>query len=170
MPWHGATIRNARQPDLTTADWQQRARAQFLEPDQDAEYPCHPSLALHLIAALGEAGFDLSTMAATPPDKYEGHAYSYVHRVLLAGAPIPSIPLFLNAYYPPNQPTPARCFALGQALHTAIANYPDDLRIGVFASGGLSHFVVDEAHDRAIIAAFARRDWAAIQGIGLHKL
>ena len=168
--WHGESIRNAPQPDLTNADWQTRARAHFLEPEREKYYPCHAPLALHLIGALGEAGFDLSAMQAAPADKYEGHAYSYVHRVLLGGAAMPVIPLFLNAYYPPNQPTPGRCFALGAALRDAVAAFPGDLRVGVLASGGLSHFVVDEAHDRAIVAAFQRHDLAAIQTIPLRKL
>lgn len=109
-------------------------------------------------------------MQATPADKYEGHAYSYVHRVLLGGDAMPVIPIFLNAYYPPNQPTPRRCFALGAALRNAVAEFPGDLRVGILASGGLSHFVVDEAHDRAIVAAFQRHDLAAIGSIPLRKL
>jgi 3-O-methylgallate 3,4-dioxygenase len=168
--WHGETIRNARRQHIENPDWLARARMHFLEPEQDAHYPCHQPLALHLIAALGEANFDISAMRAAPEGKYEGHAYSYVHRILMDKNPVPVVPLFLNAYYPPNQPTPARCFALGEALRQAVEQFPGDLRIGIMASGGLSHFVVDEPHDRAIIAAFERQDFAAIRAIPLKKL
>ena len=39
-----------------------------------------------------------------------------------------------------------------------IEGYPEDLRIGVLASGGLSHFVVDEPLDHAVIDALKRKD------------
>ena len=83
---------------------------------------------------------------------------------------MPIVPVFLNAYYPPNQPTPARCHALGAALARAIVAFPGDARIGVMASGGLSHFVVDEAFDRALIAALDRKDAAFFRTAPLHKL
>ena len=72
--------------------------------------------------------------------------------------PIPIVPVFLNAYYPPNQPSASRCHALGQAIARVVACFPDDLRIGVMASGDLSHFVVDEALDRRILQALADKD------------
>jgi 3-O-methylgallate 3,4-dioxygenase len=166
--WHGPTIPNAARPSLAAPDWQDRARAHYLEDGQDVAHACDPALALHLLAALGMAGFDLSAARSAPAGKYEGHAFSFVHRVL--GTTVPMVPLFLNAYYPPNQPSPVRCFALGAALRDAVASYRADARIGVFASGGLSHFVVDEAHDRAIVTAFQNRDHAMLRGIGLQKL
>ena len=168
--WHGATIPNGKVPNNPDPDWQARARGKFLEPTADRDYPCHQPLALHLIAALGQAGFDLSAMRGAPAGKHEGHAFSFVHRILMDQAVVPVVPLFLNAYYPPNQPTPARCFELGVALRQAVREFPADLRIGILASGGLSHFLVDEAHDRAIIDAFQRRDFAMIRAIPLHKL
>jgi 3-O-methylgallate 3,4-dioxygenase len=47
---------------------------------------------------------------------------------------------------------------LGTALKALIEGFPGDLRIGLLASGGLSHFVVEEAMDRAIIDALRRKD------------
>jgi hypothetical protein len=29
---------------------------------------------------------------------------------------VPVVPVFINTYYPPNQPSPARCYQLGQAV------------------------------------------------------
>jgi 3-O-methylgallate 3,4-dioxygenase len=71
---------------------------------------------------------------------------------------IPIVPVFLNTYYPPNQPTPRRCYRLGQAIRAAVEAFPQDLRVGVLASGGLSHFVIDEALDRALLRAMEQKD------------
>jgi Catalytic LigB subunit of aromatic ring-opening dioxygenase len=147
-----------------------RARMRFQEAGGPVEYPCHAPLARHVIDALQNDGFDLSAMARTATGKFEGHAVSYVHRFLMDAVPIPVVPVFLNAYYPPNQPTPARCLALGQAIRRAIDGFAGASRIGVLASGGLSHFLVDEAFDQAVIAAFKRRDSEFFRLAPLHKL
>ena len=77
----------------------------------------------------------------------------------MGAVPVPVVPVFLNAYYPPNQPSPARCLALGRGDRARDRRRSTaDLRIGVLASGGLSHFVVDEAFDHAVIDAFKRHD------------
>ena len=60
-------------------------------------------------------------MAETAAGKFEGHAVSFVHRFLMGPVPVPVVPVFLNAYYPPNQPSPSRCLALGQAIGRAVA-------------------------------------------------
>ena len=52
--------------------------------------------------------------------------------------PFRVIPLCVNVIqYPP--PTGARCFKLGQALAKILAEYPEDLRVVVFGTGGMSH-------------------------------
>jgi 3-O-methylgallate 3,4-dioxygenase len=78
---------------------------------------------------------------------------------------LPVIPVILNTFDPPNQPTPRRCVALGNALRELIAEWPQDLRVGVIASGGLSHFVVDEALDQHVLAAIRRKDLAALAAL-----
>jgi 3-O-methylgallate 3,4-dioxygenase len=142
----------------------------FQEADGNVDYPCHAPLAHHLIDALQRDGFDLSAMARTAPGKFEGHAISFVHRFLMGAAPVPVVPVFLNAYYPPNQPAPARCVALGEAIGRAISDFGAELRIGVLASGGLSHFVVDEQFDHAVIDAFKSHDIEFFRSAPLHKL
>jgi hypothetical protein len=52
----------------------------------------------------------------------------------------------------------------------AVAAFPGDMRIGILASGGLSHFVVDGAFDRAIVAALQCKDAAFFRQAPLHKL
>src|SRR5690606_21647786 len=52
--------------------------------------------------------------------------------------PCPVIPLAVNVVmYPP--PTGHRCFMLGKAIKKAVESYPEDLRIVIFGTGGLSH-------------------------------
>ena len=82
-----------------------------------------------------------------------GHAYGAIVTQIMGEKPIPMVPIFVNTYFPPNQPTPSRCYDLGLALHQAIENSPADLRVGIVASGGLSHFVTDERLDRQVFAA-----------------
>src|SRR5256885_1406607 len=84
-------------------------------------------------------------------DQAEATPSSSLRRRSLRAPALPVIPLIVNPSAPPNQPTPRRCVQLGAALRDQIAAYPEDLRVGVLASGGLSHFVVDEELDRGII-------------------
>ena len=44
------------------------------------------------------------------------------------------------------------------------------MRVGVIGSGGLSHFVVDEALDRGFIDMLQRNDAEAIQALPREKL
>ena len=147
-----------------------RGRLPYQTEVREADYPCHGVLARQLIAALQHDGFDLSVMRSLVDGQREGHAYSFVHRFYIAEHPVPIVPVFLNAYYPPNQPAPARCLALGEALRRAIEAFPQDARIGVMASGGLSHFVVDEAFDLALIEALRRKDATFFRNAPLSKL
>jgi 3-O-methylgallate 3,4-dioxygenase len=80
------------------------------------------------------------------------------------------VPILLNALYPPTQPTPRQCLAIGEAIARAVAAFPADARVGIAASGGLSHFVVDEALDRAVVAALTTGDFVALAGLPPHKL
>ncbi len=146
-----------------------RGRLPYQKEIVEADYPCDSSLACHLIEALQGDGFDLSVMRSLREGQREGHAYSFVHRFYLPEG-VPIVPVFLNAYYPPNQPSPARCVALGEALRRAVEAYPGDARIGIMASGGLSHFVVDEAFDQALIAALRRKDTTFFRNAPLTKL
>jgi len=147
-----------------------RGRLPYQTEIHEADYPCHAVLARHLVASLQHDGFDLSVMRSLAEGKREGHAYSFVHRCYIAEHPVPIVPVFLNAYYPPNQPSPARCLALGEAIRRAIEVFPQDARVGVMASGGLSHFVVDEPFDHALIDALRRKDAAFFRDAPLHKL
>ena len=138
-------------------------------PPEDAVYPGHPELGLHLIESLMEEDFDVSTMNRLP--KGTGyvngvpHAYGFVYRQIMRDLPPPTVPIILNTFYPPNQPTAARCVAFGKVLGRAIKNWKDEARVAVIASGGLSHFVIDEALDKLILRAFKEGDEAALLGV-----
>jgi hypothetical protein len=76
--------------------------------------------------------------------------------------PLPVVPVVINTYFPPNRPNPLRCWQFGQAIKRAIKAYDHDTRVAVIASGGLSHFVVDEELDRRLLDAIGTRDEADI--------
>ncbi len=75
---------------------------------------------------------------------------------------MPIVPVFVNTYYPPAQPRARRCLELGEGLAAAIADAPGDARIGVMASGGLSHFLVLPDFDNAVLDAIAADDRDAL--------
>jgi Catalytic LigB subunit of aromatic ring-opening dioxygenase len=172
--YYGDTIRNGNAQHSTYSDlpdWYIRNRAAFFEPGEPRDYPVHAALALYLIETLSEAEFDLASSKSLRAGEGEGHAVAYVHRhVMDAAAPIPVVPVFLNTYFPPNQPSPRRCYKLGQAVRRAVETYPGNVRVGVLASGGLSHFLVDEELDRAILKALADKDRAFLQTLPRNKL
>src|SRR6266545_1407018 len=93
------------------------------------------------------------------------HAYGFIYRRIMQENFVPAVPLFINTFYPPNQPSVRRCFSLGKALADAIASWDADLRVAVIGSGGMSHFVVDEELDRGFLDAMQRKDADALISI-----
>ena len=168
--YYGETIRNAPQSEFSTESWYKRAQRRRLEPEREAHYPVHAGLALHFVTELPAREFDVCAVKELAPGQYEGHAYSYIHRTYLGGRALPVVPVFLNTYYPPNQVSPKRCVALGRALKALIESYPQDLRVGVVASGGLSHFVVDEDIDRGVIEAMRTKNLDYLGGLDPKRL
>jgi hypothetical protein len=124
---------------------------------------CHPALALHLLKETSNAGFDPAASERLPAGKYENsgipHGWGFIYQQILGGTyEIPVVPVFVNTFWAPNPPSAARCYDFGVALGAAIASYPEDLRVGVVASGGLSHMVVDEELDRRFLDALLAGD------------
>lgn len=124
--------------------------------DEVHHFPGAPDFATALIGELIARDVDIATSARIddPHRAGFGHAFGFVIRRLIGERTIPVVPLLLNTYYPPNVPSARRCHDIGRMLRDAIGAIPDDLRIAVVASGGLSHFIVDEALDRRVIAGF----------------
>jgi hypothetical protein len=120
-----------------------------------------PKVALELIAGLMDEGFDMAACSRVenPQVAGFGHAYGFIVKRLFR------VPLLVNTYYGPNVPSAARCHDLGRALRRVVEKSPTELRIAVVASGGLSHFVVDEELDSTIIDAFVTGDHSALRSI-----
>jgi hypothetical protein len=140
--------------------------------DAHHEWPGHEQLARHLIASLIDQRFDVAAMKeiADPERGGIGHAFGVVNAQLMGDAKAPMVPLYVNNYWPPNQMPPTRCYELGLALRRAIETYPDDLKVAVVASGGLSHFITDEELDNRVLSAMREGDHDALQAIEPHLL
>ncbi|HLI21635.1 MAG TPA: hypothetical protein VKV32_10985 [Stellaceae bacterium] len=168
--YYGDAIVNVAQPPEPDPDWYKRAQQRRAEPKAPVTYPCHGKLALHLIEGLCAKGFDISAVKTIPPQEGEGHAYSFVHHRYLHGSPVPIVPVFLNTYNPPNQPVPQRCVEFGRAVGELVAAFPDDIRVGIMGSGGMSHFRVEEDLDRAVLDACKRKDIAFLGALPPYRL
>lgn len=171
LVYHGQSIRNV---PLGTGhpgpDWSRAAAARYYERERPRDYPVDAELALHLIEHLVEHEFDVAVADRIAEGYGEGHAFGFVHNRLLEGATVPVLPIFLNTYYPPNQPTPRRCFQLGRQIRAAVESLPRDARVGIVASGGLSHFTVDEELDRRVIRALREGDAQALYDLPRRQL
>jgi hypothetical protein len=147
--YHGKTLPVVKDSGLRPAEWKDAERRGWAETA--AEYQADHELANHLIRALTAAEFDITRCNKLRPEIGVGHAFSFLYRRLLPGGKLPMVPVMVNTYYPPNQPTPKRCYAFGQAMRQAIESWQSDKRIALVASGGLSHVVIDEAIDAMVM-------------------
>ena len=95
--------------------------------------PVHRALATHLRAHAIAGAFDLASAEEFTLD----HAFMVPLHFLASAMRIPVVPVFVNAFMPP-LPRAARCYALGRTVRTAIANYPQPLRVAVMCSGAFS--------------------------------
>lgn len=170
LVYYGETIPNVPLgPEFKGPEWARRATARWYEEKAPRDYPVEAGLARHLIDELIDREFDIAASGAVPEGQGEGHAIGFVHKRIMKEV-VPIVPVCINTYYPPNQPTPRRCYKLGQAIRAAVDSYPGDARVGIIGSGGLSHFVVDEALDRGFIDMLRRKDGEAIQALPREKL
>ena len=135
-------------------------------PPEESVYPGCPALGRHIIESLIDRDFDVAASSVQPAGTgyVNGipHAFGFIYRQIMKDQPVPSVPVMINTFYPPNQPTAARCYAYGTALTEAIESWDSDLRVAVIASGGLSHFVIDEDLDRTVLDAFHANDRDAL--------
>jgi protocatechuate 4,5-dioxygenase, beta chain len=100
-------------------------------------FPGDPKLSWHLIEELVTAGFDMTTCQEMLVD----HAFVVPMTLLWPGAnarPVRVVPIAINTVQHP-LPSATRCHALGQAVGRAIESYPDEARVLVLGTGGLSH-------------------------------
>lgn len=133
------------------------------QPAQSEVRQGHAALGLHLIHEVSKAGFDPCAAKVLPAGKWENHSiphgWGFILQQVLGGKDlIPIVPVFVNTFCEPNPPTASRCYDFGVALGAAISSFPEDLRVGVVASGGLSHMVIDEELDRGFLQALIDKD------------
>jgi 3-O-methylgallate 3,4-dioxygenase len=138
--------------------------------EQKAIHPVAQELSVHIAERLALADFDLTVFTRQPAGRTLGHAFTFPRYRLGLPAATPIVPVFVNTYYPPNVPSAARCYALGRELRRAVETWESDARVAVIASGGLTHFVIDEALDRGVLDAIATKDADALAGIPRGKL
>jgi OH-DDVA oxygenase/3-O-methylgallate 3,4-dioxygenase len=135
-------------------------------PDKDEIYPCPSELGELMVRQAITDNFDVTSCAAQPHDdghvRHLGHAYGFICRRILGGRNVPMLPVMINTYFPPNQPTAARCFEFGRSLGRAVRAWKKDAKVAVAASGGVSHFVIDEDFDGRVLDAMKARDYAAL--------
>ncbi len=111
----------------------------------------HPALAKHIAHGLVADEFDLAFFQAKGLD----HGVFSPLSIMLPhehGWPVAIVPLQVGVLQFPI-PTARRCFALGRSLRKAILSYPEDLKVAIVGSGGLSHQVSGER------AGFNNTDW-----------
>jgi 3-O-methylgallate 3,4-dioxygenase len=171
LVYSGETIENRELNMPTDApQFWRRARSQYHETQGARTYPVASALGLHLVKQLIAQEFDVSHSTRLSTKHGEGHAFGFVHRRLMPRSIVPILPVALNTYFPPNQPTPSRCYKLGQAIKSAVESWATDERIGILASGGLSHFTVDQVLDRSFLKAALRKDAEWLKGLPSEKL
>jgi hypothetical protein len=123
-------------------------------PPGGATYPGLPALGRHIIERLMAERYDVASLKRYRAGRGAiPHAYGFVYRQIMRDKVVPSVPLVINTFYPPNQPTVRRCAEFGVSALHAIEAWPDDVRVALIASGGLSHFVIDEDVDNQVLDA-----------------
>lgn len=131
-------------------------------PPEGGKYSGCPDLAAHLIDGLMEQGFDVAQSTALPVGPMGTnsipHAYGFVYRSIMKDRVIPNVPVFINTHYPPNRPRANRCIAFGRGVAQAIQSWPEDRTIALIASGGFTHYVIDETFDRMVLDAMRSGD------------
>lgn len=113
----------------------------------------HPALAAHIGQSLMTEEFDMSFFQGKPLD----HGCFSPLSVMCHHQPewpVKLVPLQMGVLQFPI-PSARRCFKLGHALRRAIESYPEDLRVAIVATGGLSHQVHGER------AGFNNPEWDA---------
>ncbi|MEX2524319.1 MAG: class III extradiol dioxygenase family protein [Gammaproteobacteria bacterium] len=100
-------------------------------------FPGDPEFSWHLIESLVNDEFDI----AMCQDMVVDHGFTVPMSLLWpdqSPLPVRTIPVEVNTVQHPI-PTPARCFKLGKAIGRAIEAWPEDVKVVVIGTGGMSH-------------------------------
>ncbi|MDB5662421.1 MAG: protocatechuate 3,4-dioxygenase [Sphingomonas bacterium] len=134
-------------------------------PAGGADYPACPELALKIIEQAIADEFDVATMNALPRPETP-HAWGFVYRRIMRDRPCPSVMVTINTFFPPNQPTVRRCYKFGQSILEGIRSWDSDARVALIASGGLTHFVINEEVDRTFLGAIKTKCFDPVFALG----
>jgi hypothetical protein len=135
-------------------------------PAEYTQYPCVTELGRHAIERATSEGFDVAQMTKLPSGEIGScavpHAYGFVYRRVMRDRVTPQVPVFVNTFYPPNQPTARRCWEFGRMLARAVSSWGDSRKVAFVASGGMTHFVVNEGFDARVMEAMRAGDGEAL--------
>ena len=112
----------------------------------------HSALARHIGQSLMSEEFDMSFFQDKALDHGCFSPLSVMCDRTEQGWPLQIVPLQVGVLQFP-VPSGRRCYKLGQALRRAIESYPEDLKVAIVATGGLSHQVHGER------AGFNNQPW-----------
>ncbi|MEO6743402.1 MAG: hypothetical protein ABIS28_00130 [Caldimonas sp.] len=119
-----------------------------------------PELASHMVRALYRDGFDMAHSSELQLD----HGTTLPLAQLGIEPHVAVVPVIINSIFPP-LPTLDRCRALGAAVARTLARSAPARRVGILATGGLSHTVGapgvernDPAFDQAFVDALLDGD------------
>lgn len=166
--YYGDTVVQRARDRSRGSSWLQARAAVGDEVDRTVK--CDSELARHLIREAVSQGFDVSTSNKLKPEVGLGHAFTFVTNNLLPKNGIPIVPVMVNAFFPPNQPLPRRCYALGKVIQRAIGNWSAQKKVAIIASGGLSHFIIDEEIDRMTIDGLLKQDQEKLSSLPVDRL
>lgn len=171
--YYGDTFSNGPLPEeraatlpegIREAEWANRL-------DHWVEYQAMPELANRLLAKGLDEAWDFTASNEWPehpsPHHHIGtpHSFAYVLRRVMNDRAVPTLPIITNTFFPPNQPRPWRCFQLGDLVYRVVSEWDEDVRVAIVGSGGMSHFVINEEFDQALIAAIQGRDGEFLQNV-----
>jgi protocatechuate 4,5-dioxygenase beta chain len=99
-------------------------------------YPGIPDLSWHMIEGAVADEFDVATCQEMRVD----HAFTVPIGLLWPGnrRVVKTVPVAVNTVQHPLA-KPSRCFSFGRSLGRSVVSYPEDLKVVLIATGGLSH-------------------------------
>lgn len=147
-------------------------------PPVSTLYPGHRALGLHLAHHLVQVSeFDVTLCHEKPTVRNDKsllygmpHAYGFLYKNIMRDHVKPNVPVDVNCWYYDNSPTANRCYDFGLALAKAIQAWDEPARVAILTTGGLTHFVVDEAWDRVFLRAMQIRDETWLRDIPQNEL
>ena len=111
-----------------------------------------PEVALHLLEALGGSGFD----PAFSNELLFDHGTNVPMQMMAMKREPAIVPIVINSLFEP-MPSLRRCWQFGRAVRAALDGMSSDRRVGLLATGGISHTVGGvgvERNDRAFDTRF----------------